>query len=85
MQVSKETSFIEQIRYAIVRNTIISWEEKRKDKGMKRGSYHFTDITENCFIKNQVTLNATRPLKVMRCALKPVSDVKPIPSQGFKL
>lgn len=46
------------------------------------GSYHFTDITEICCIKNQVTLNATGPLKVMGCDLKPVSDVKPIPSQG---
>ena len=52
---------------------------------MRRGSYHFTDITEICCIKNQVTLNATGPLKVMGCDLKPVNDVKPIPSQGLKL
>lgn len=73
------------MRYAMVWNTIISWEEKKKYKEMRRGSYHFTDITEICCIKNQVTLNATGPLKVMGCDLKPVSDVKPIPSQGLKL
>jgi len=73
------------MRYTTVSNTIISWQEKKKDKEMRRDSYRFTDIAEICCIKNQVTLNATGPLKVMGCDLKPVSDVKLIPFQGLKL
>lgn len=85
MKVNEETSFVEEIRYAIVWNTIPSWEENRKDKEMEGLATILLTSHKICFIKNQVTLNATGPLKVMGCDLKPVNDVKPILSQGFKL
>lgn len=63
----------------------LGMRKKKKDKEQRTGSYLFTDITEIFCIKDWVALNATEPLKVMGCDLKPVSDAKTISSQGPKL